>query len=78
MSSVQFSPGEVRSCYSQKIIDDIVPEYFEMFDLVILMNSQIVIGNQSLLQITIIDDDIKGICFAYMHSYIIFYHVFRK
>ena len=62
ISSVQFGSGEVISCYNQTIIDDTVPEIFETFDLVILMSSVIVVGNQSTLQITIIDDDIKGDC----------------
>ena len=60
MSIIQFGPGEVISCYNQTIIDDTVPEFLETFDLVILANSVIMAGNQSISQITIIDDDIKG------------------
>ena len=60
MSLVQFGPGEVISCYNQTIIDDTAPEFFETFDLVILANSVIMVGNQSTSQVTIIDDDIKG------------------
>lgn len=60
VSSVQFSPGETRSCYNQTIIDNTIPEQFEMFNLVIIVNSQIIVGNQSLSRITIIDDDVRG------------------
>lgn len=73
-SSVQFSPGEVRNCYNQTIIDNTSPEYFEVFELVILLNDQIIIGNQSLSRITIIDDDIKGKIILYL--YVITYFVF--
>jgi len=62
VSSVQFSPGQVRNCYNQTIIDNTSAENPEIFDLVILMNnSEIIIGNCSLSQIIILDDDIKGI-----------------
>ena len=60
VSSIQFGPGKVISCYNQTIIDNAAPELFETFDLVILGNSVIVVGNQSTSQITIIDDDVKG------------------
>ena len=68
VSSVQFGPGEIISCYNQTIIDNTVPENFETFDVVILPDSIITIGNQSTSQIIIIDDDVKG----NMHSYCIF------
>ena len=74
-SLVQFSPGEVTSCYNQTIIDNTSPEYFEVFELVILLNDQIIIGNQSLSRITIIDDDIKGkiILYLYVITYFCIY-----
>ena len=69
MSSVQFSPGQVRNCYNQTIIDDTSAENPEIFDLVILMNnSEIIIGNCSLSQIIILDDDIKGINCLHMYN----------
>ena len=68
VSSVQFGPGEIISCYNQAIIDNTVPENFETFDVVMLSNSVITIGNQSTSQVIIIDDDVKG----NVHSYCTF------
>lgn len=78
MSTVRFGPGEFSSCFNQTIIDDSSPENVEIFELMILVNSLVMVGNQSILisRIIIIDDDIKGIMHVILYAYIILYNSF--
>ena len=56
-STVTFSPGQSRACYNQAVVNDDVPENTESFDVSIIDNPAIDIGDPGVTRIDIIDDD---------------------
>jgi len=56
-SSVTFQPGETRVCYFQSVVDDDVLEPREYFNVSIVPNPDIMLGDPDITQINILDDD---------------------
>jgi len=54
---VTFAPGQARACYNQSVVNDAIPEDTESFDVSIVDNPVINIGDPGTTRITIIDDD---------------------
>ena len=52
-----FLPGQLRACYNQSVVNDNVPEDTESFNVSIVDNPDITIGDPGTTQINIVDDD---------------------